>query len=51
MPIQYRRSIPKAPAARARCRQLELYADEILLQPVLRLLYRTESAHRDPRRA
>ena len=39
---------PEAPAGRARCRQLELYADEILLQPVLRLLYRTESAHRDP---
>jgi glutathione S-transferase len=40
---------PKAPAARARCRQLELYADEILLQPVVRLLYRTESAHPDPK--
>jgi glutathione S-transferase len=38
---------PRAPAARARCRQLELYADEILFQPVSRLLYRTESAHRD----
>jgi DNA-binding response OmpR family regulator len=39
---------PKAPAARARCRQLELYADEIFFQPMSRLLYRTESAHRDP---
>jgi glutathione S-transferase len=39
---------PKVPAARARCRQLELYADEIFFQPVSRLLYRTESAHRDP---
>jgi glutathione S-transferase len=40
---------PKAPPARARCRQLELYADEILLQPIARLLYRTESAHPDPK--
>jgi glutathione S-transferase len=39
---------PKTPAARARCRQLELYADEIFFQPMSRLLYRTESAHRDP---
>jgi glutathione S-transferase len=38
---------PESPAARARCRQLELYADEILFQPVRPLLYRTESAHPD----
>jgi glutathione S-transferase len=39
---------PGAPAARARCRLLELDADEIFFQPVRSLLYRTESAHRDP---
>lgn len=39
---------PAGAAARARCRQLELHADEILFQPVRSLLYRTESAHADP---
>ncbi|HXV23896.1 MAG TPA: glutathione S-transferase family protein [Alphaproteobacteria bacterium] len=32
---------------RARCRLLELEADEILLQPVRLLMYRTEPAHTD----
>jgi glutathione S-transferase len=39
---------PKSATARARCRQLELDADEILFRPVMSLLYRTESAHPDP---
>jgi glutathione S-transferase len=41
---------PTGAAARARCRQLELYADEILFAPVSRLLYRTEPPHPDPER-
>jgi glutathione S-transferase len=41
---------PAGAAARARCRQLELYADEILFAPVSRLLYRTEPPHPDPER-
>jgi glutathione S-transferase len=39
---------PQAPADRARCRLLELDADEIFFRPVASLLYRTESAHPDP---
>jgi len=39
---------PKGAAARARCRQLELDADEIFFRPVINLLYRTESAPADP---
>src|SRR5215475_15308376 len=41
---------PREPAARARCRLLELAADEILFAPVRRLTYRTEPPHRDPQR-
>ncbi|MGH6854672.1 MAG: glutathione S-transferase family protein [Aestuariivirga sp.] len=33
---------PKSPAARARCRLLELEADEVLLVPVRALMHRTE---------
>jgi glutathione S-transferase len=33
---------PADAQARARCRVLELYGDEILLKPVARLMYRTE---------
>ena len=36
---------PKAPKDKARCRLLELTADEILFVPVRDLLYRTEPAH------
>ena len=39
---------PREPKARARCRLLELYADEILFAPVRSLGYRTEPPHRDP---
>jgi glutathione S-transferase len=39
---------PDAPAARARCRLLELTADEILLVPVRTLMHRSEPAHADP---
>ena len=38
---------PRDPKARARCRLLELYADEILLAPVRRILFRTEPPHPD----
>ncbi|HTU54113.1 MAG TPA: glutathione S-transferase family protein [Acetobacteraceae bacterium] len=41
---------PRAPKARARCRQLELFADEVLWQPVSRLMYRTEPPAADPLR-
>jgi glutathione S-transferase len=41
---------PAGAPARARCRQLELSADEILFAPVSRLLYRTEPPHPDPER-
>ncbi|HLJ20984.1 MAG TPA: glutathione S-transferase family protein [Stellaceae bacterium] len=40
---------PKEPKARARCRLLELYADEILFAPVLKIGYRTEPPHPDPK--
>ncbi|MGH7058302.1 MAG: glutathione S-transferase family protein, partial [Acetobacteraceae bacterium] len=39
---------PRAPEARARCRQLELFADEVLWEPVSRLMYRTEPPGSDP---
>jgi glutathione S-transferase len=39
---------PKEPKARARCRVLELYADEILFAPVRMLGYRTEPPLSDP---
>jgi glutathione S-transferase len=42
---------PKGAAERARCRLLELYADEILLAPISRLMYRTEPPIADPERA
>ena len=41
---------PREPAARARCRLLELAADEILFAPVRRLSYRTEPPNPDPQR-
>jgi glutathione S-transferase len=40
---------PREAKARARCRLLELYGDEILFAPVRHLLYRTEPPHPDPR--
>lgn len=41
---------PGDPRGRARCRLLELYADEILLQPVRSLMYRTEPPNPDRER-
>ena len=41
---------PAGPRARARCRLLELAADEILLPQVARLMYRTEPPDPDPQR-
>ena len=41
---------PSAPKERARCRLLELSADEILLPQVARLMYRTEPPDPDPER-
>jgi len=41
---------PAEPRARARCRQLELTADEILLLPIRALMYRTEPPDPDPER-
>ena len=40
--------MPRDAKARARCRLLELTADEILLKPLSRLMYRTEPASPDP---
>lgn len=40
--------MPRDPAARAGCRLLELTADEILLRPLQRLMYRTEPDSPDP---
>jgi len=39
---------PREPKARARCRLLELYGDEVLFAPVLKIGYRTEPPHPDP---
>jgi glutathione S-transferase len=41
---------PATPQERARCRLLELDADEILFAPVRQLLFRTEPPHADPSR-
>ena len=41
---------PKEPRARARCRLLELTADEILLPPLIALMRRTTPADPDPER-
>jgi glutathione S-transferase len=41
---------PEGAAERARCRQVELYADEILLVPVRSLMYRTEPPSADGER-
>lgn len=41
---------PAAPDERARCRLIELTADEILLPMIARLMYRTEPADPDPAR-
>ncbi len=40
--------LPREPKARARCRMLELIADEVLLRPLQRLMYRTEPENPDP---
>ncbi len=40
---------PRGAKARARCRLLELYGDEILFAPVRMLGYRTEPPHPDPK--
>jgi glutathione S-transferase len=40
---------PREAKARARCRLLELYGDEILFAPVRMLGYRTEPPHPDPK--
>ena len=40
--------MPSDPKARARCRLLELTADDILLKPLSRLMFRTEPARQDP---
>jgi len=40
--------MPREAKARARCRLLELTADEILLKPLSRLMYRTEPESPDP---
>lgn len=42
--------LPGEPKARARCRLLELMADEVLLRPLQRLMYRTEPESPDPER-
>jgi glutathione S-transferase len=39
---------PRDAKARARCRLLELYGDEVLLAQVRRLMFRTEPPHHDP---
>ncbi|MEQ8398666.1 glutathione S-transferase family protein [Thalassobaculum sp.] len=39
--------MPRDPKARARCRLMELTADEILLRPLVKLMYRTEPVHPD----
>jgi glutathione S-transferase len=39
---------PATPKARARCRQLELYADEIMLPPLRALMHRTSPRPPDP---
>ncbi|MFL5333153.1 MAG: glutathione S-transferase family protein [Geminicoccaceae bacterium] len=41
---------PAAPKARARCRMLELLADEVLLADLRRLMYRSEPLAADPER-
>jgi len=40
--------LPRSPALRARCRLLELTADEVMLPLVVRLMYRTEPPDPDP---
>ena len=42
--------MPRDPAARARCRLLELTADEILLRPLVKLMHRTTPEDPDPDR-
>jgi len=42
--------LPRGPAARARCRLLELTADEVLLPKIVRIMYRTEPDDPDPAR-
>lgn len=41
---------PQGAVARARCRQAELYADEVMLIPLKALMYRNESPVSDPER-
>lgn len=42
--------MPREPKARARCRLLELTADEILLRPLIKLMHRTAPEDPDPER-
>jgi glutathione S-transferase len=44
------RLLPREPGARARCRLLELEADEVLLEPVRALMFRSEPPGPDPAR-
>lgn len=41
---------PASPEERARCRLLDLFADEIMLVPLRALMFRTEPAPEDPQR-
>lgn len=41
---------PRDPAERARCRLLDLYADEIMLLPIRLLMHRSTPGERDPQR-
>ncbi len=41
---------PRSPKDRARCRLLELYADEVMLVPLRALMHRTEPRPADPER-
>jgi glutathione S-transferase len=41
---------PGAPAERARCRLFDVFADEIMLQPLRALMFRTEPLSDDPER-
>jgi glutathione S-transferase len=42
--------LPRTPAARARCRQLELLADEVMIVPLRALMHRTGPRPSDPSR-
>lgn len=42
--------MPRAPVERARCRQLELYADEVMIVPLRALMHRTGPGREDAQR-